>query len=53
MVNGGFFVCEKDIFDYLNDGDKTIFEREPLENLASTLNFIVFIMMVFGNVWTH
>jgi glucose-1-phosphate cytidylyltransferase len=34
-VNGGFFVCEKDIFDYLNDGDKTIFEREPLENLAS------------------
>jgi glucose-1-phosphate cytidylyltransferase len=33
-VNGGFFVCEPGIFDYLKDGDATIFEREPLENLA-------------------
>lgn len=33
-INGGFFVCEPEIFDYLED-DKTIFEREPLENLAS------------------
>lgn len=33
-VNGGFFVCEPKVFDYLTDGDETIFEREPLENLA-------------------
>jgi glucose-1-phosphate cytidylyltransferase len=33
-INGGFFVCEPEVFDYINDGDKTIFEREPLENLA-------------------
>lgn len=33
-INGGFFVCEPEIFDYLED-DKTVFEREPLENLAS------------------
>lgn len=33
-INGGFFVCEPEVFDYLED-DKTIFEREPLENLAS------------------
>ncbi len=33
-INGGFFVCEPEVFDYLED-DRTIFEREPLENLAS------------------
>lgn len=32
-VNGGFFVCEPGIFDYI-DGDQTIWEREPLERLA-------------------
>ncbi len=32
-INGGFMVCEPKIFDYL-DSDSTIFEREPLENLA-------------------
>ena len=33
-VNGGFFVLEPDIFDYI-DGDQTILERAPLETLAS------------------
>lgn len=33
-INGGFFVCEPKIFDYITEGDKTIFERKPLENLA-------------------
>lgn len=33
-INGGFFVCEPEVFDYIKDGDKTIFERAPLENLA-------------------
>ena len=33
-VNGGFFVFEPEIFDYLQDGDKTILERSPLETLA-------------------
>ena len=32
-INGGFFVLEPGVFDYL-EGDQTIFEREPLENLA-------------------
>lgn len=32
-INAGFFVLEPDIFSYLT-GDETIFEREPLENLA-------------------
>ncbi|NOZ84928.1 MAG: glucose-1-phosphate cytidylyltransferase [Deltaproteobacteria bacterium] len=32
-INGGFFVFEPRIFDYL-DGDDCILERDPLENLA-------------------
>jgi glucose-1-phosphate cytidylyltransferase len=42
LINGGYFMCESDIFDYLKD-DSTIWEREPLENLAKNgflnLNF--------------
>lgn len=33
-INGGFFVCESSILDYI-PGDQTVFEREPLEKLAS------------------
>ena len=32
-INAGFFVLEPDIFSYLA-GDETVFEREPLEQLA-------------------
>lgn len=32
-INGGFFVFEPQVLDYL-DGESTILEREPLENLA-------------------
>lgn len=33
-INGGFFVCEPGIFKYIKD-DATIWEREPMEGLAS------------------
>lgn len=33
-INGGFFVCEPEIFNYITEGDKTVFEQEPLQNLA-------------------
>ena len=34
-INGGFFVCEPEVFDYIPANDDTsIFERAPLENLA-------------------
>lgn len=32
-INGAFFVLEPGVFDYI-EGDKTQFEKEPLENLA-------------------
>jgi glucose-1-phosphate cytidylyltransferase len=33
-INGGFFVCQPQVFDYI-EHDQTIFEKEPLENLAA------------------
>lgn len=33
-INGGFFVFQKEFFDYLPDDDSSILEREPLENLT-------------------
>ncbi len=33
-INGGFFVFEPNVFEYLR-GDQTILEREPLERLAA------------------
>lgn len=33
-INGGFFVLEPKVFDFIQEGDNTIFERAPLENLA-------------------
>lgn len=32
-INGGFFVCEPKVFDYIA-GDSTTFENEPMQNLA-------------------
>ena len=32
-INGGFFVLEPEIFNYL-EGDSTIFEKKPLEKLS-------------------
>lgn len=33
-INGGFFVCEPSVFDYITRGDATVFEQEPLQGLA-------------------
>jgi glucose-1-phosphate cytidylyltransferase len=33
-INGGFFVCEARMFDYIQQGDGTVLEREPLQDLA-------------------
>lgn len=35
-INGGFFVLEPEVLDYIEDGDETIFERTPLEKLSTT-----------------
>lgn len=33
-INGGFFVCEPAVFDYIENDLSIMFERGPLENLA-------------------
>lgn len=32
-VNGGFFVCQPEVFDYI-EGDQSVWEHEPLERIA-------------------
>ena len=34
-INGGYFVCEPEVFKYIKNGDSTIFEQEPLKEMAS------------------
>jgi len=41
-INGGFFVFEPKIFEYLLDGDSTILERKPLETLAQEQQLTAF-----------
>jgi glucose-1-phosphate cytidylyltransferase len=33
-INGGFFVCQPEVFSFINN-DLTIWEREPMEQIAS------------------
>lgn len=33
-INGGFFICEPKVFEYISRGDATVFEQEPLQGLA-------------------
>ncbi len=33
-INAGYFVCEPQVFDYIKEGDATVFERKPLEEIA-------------------
>ena len=41
-INGGFFVFEPEVFDYLQDGDMTILERGPLETLSKEQKLTAF-----------
>ena len=41
-INAGYFVCEPDVFDYIDDGDDVVFEQKPLQNLAKD-----------GKIYTH
>jgi glucose-1-phosphate cytidylyltransferase len=34
-INGGFFILEPSIFDYITEGDSTVWEKTPLERLAA------------------
>jgi glucose-1-phosphate cytidylyltransferase len=40
-INGGFFVCEPQVLDYLSS-DSTVLEAEPLEELAADGQLMAF-----------
>lgn len=33
-INGGYMVCEPGVFDFIKDGDSTVWEQEPMQNIA-------------------
>lgn len=41
-INGGFFVCEPKVFDYIVGGDDTVFEQRPLQSLAEDGEIMTF-----------
>jgi len=41
-ISGGFFVCNKKIFDYLDDREDLIFEQQPMRNLVGDGQMMVF-----------
>ena len=49
-INGGFFVIEPKFLNSISN-DKTFLEKEPLEIAASKINYMLFDIIVFGNVW--
>ncbi|MEM0134259.1 MAG: glucose-1-phosphate cytidylyltransferase [Thermoplasmatales archaeon] len=40
-INGGFFVLEPEVLDFI-DSDKTVFEKEPLENLSKSGQLVAY-----------
>ncbi|MDF2546534.1 MAG: rfbF [Anaerosolibacter sp.] len=42
LINGGFFVFNKEIFDYLDDDTNCILEQEPMKNLAKEQQLAVY-----------
>jgi len=41
-INGGFFVLSPKVVDYI-DGDKTVWEQEPMENLAKDAELSIYL----------
>ena len=41
-ISGGFFVCRKEFFDYLNDDEDLTFEQEPMRQLVRDGQLMVY-----------
>lgn len=42
-INGGFFVFDQRLFDYVDDDDNCSFERQPLERLAKDGQLVAYV----------
>jgi len=43
LINGGFFVCDRRLFEYVSEDEDCIFERQPLERLAREEKLMVYV----------
>lgn len=50
LVNGGFMVCNKKVFDYLSEDESCILEQEPLRKLAQEKQLAGYF---HGGFWEH
>lgn len=41
-INGGYFVCNNTLFDYLDDNDDLVFEKEPMMKLVEKKQLMQF-----------
>lgn len=41
-INGGFFVLEPKVFDYIDEGDQVIWEQEPLKKITADGQFVAY-----------
>lgn len=41
-ISGGFFVCNRRLFDYLDDGDDLVFEQTPMKRLVADGELMVY-----------
>jgi glucose-1-phosphate cytidylyltransferase len=41
-ISGGFFVCNRRLFDYLNDHDDLVFEKEPINRLVVDKQMVLY-----------
>ena len=41
-ISGGFFVCRRELFDYLDDRDDLLFEQEPMQTLVHDRQLAVY-----------
>lgn len=42
LINGGYMVLEPKVFDYITEGDSTVFEQKPLEKLAEDNQLVAY-----------
>jgi glucose-1-phosphate cytidylyltransferase len=40
-INAGYFVCQPEVLDYIDNGDDVIFEQEPLRRLAQDAVYLL------------
>lgn len=42
LISGGFFVCRKELFDYLDEREDLVFEQEPMRQLVRDQQLMVY-----------